>query len=209
MRILKIFWRNKVTSLPDGYSEAEVLAIIKKISGRLSHKFKFGYHELEDMKQQAALFAWEGLARYDGIRPLENFLWIHVRNRLFNFKRNNYGRPDKPCDNCPLDAYRNNECTAYNNMLDCEWYEQWFGRNQIKRDLMSTKEFKDKSNEGDLDIEDKVLGKELYTLIDQNMPVTMREDWVRFINKLKLTKNKREALMETIRAILIDNNIGI
>ena len=39
------------------------------------------------MKQQAAIFALEGLEKYDNKRPLENFLWTHVRNRLFNYKR--------------------------------------------------------------------------------------------------------------------------
>ena len=65
----------------------EALNIVTK---RLVYKFKFGYHEIEDMKQQAAVFAIEALEKYDHKRPLENFLWVHVRNRLFNFKRDNF-----------------------------------------------------------------------------------------------------------------------
>ena len=77
--------------------EAEFLEVLDKITKKLIHKFRFGYHNAEDMKQQASIFALEALDRYDGKRPLEIFLWTHVRNRLFNFKRNNYQRPDSPC----------------------------------------------------------------------------------------------------------------
>ena len=62
-------------------SEQELLDTIDIISTKLSYKFKFGYHELEDMKQQISIFALEGLQNYDYQRPLENFLWTHVRNR--------------------------------------------------------------------------------------------------------------------------------
>ena len=60
--------------IPKGMDETEVIAIIDRIANRLAAKFKFGYHELEDMKQQARLFAWEGMENYDGVRPLDNFL---------------------------------------------------------------------------------------------------------------------------------------
>ena len=81
-------------------TEEEVLETIEKIANKLCYKFKFGYHGVEDMKQQATLFALEGLDSYDEKRPLENFLWTHVRNRLFNYKRDNFERPDKPCFSC-------------------------------------------------------------------------------------------------------------
>ena len=59
--------------IPDNHNEQEVIDIIDGIANRLCYKFKFGYHSPEDMKQQARLFAWEGLDKYDGKRPLENF----------------------------------------------------------------------------------------------------------------------------------------
>ena len=64
--------------MPDNYTESEVIDIINTVADRLCYKFKFGYHSAEDMKQQARLFAWQGLEKYDGKRPLENFLWTHV-----------------------------------------------------------------------------------------------------------------------------------
>ena len=125
-------------SLP--VDEDEFVRIIDIISKKLAYKFKFGYHDIDDMKQQATIFAIEALERYDKSRPLENFLWTHVRNRLFNFKRDNYQRPDKPCIKCPLfdklSGNSDSNCTKYRNKLDCEPYRSWHSRNLTKKNLM-------------------------------------------------------------------------
>ena len=121
-------------------SEQELLETIENISKKLSYKFKFGYHETEDMRQQISVFALEGLEKYDYTRPLENFLWTHVRNRLFNFKRDNYQRPDKPCVTCPfydkLCANKDMDCKEFSNKQDCELYKGWYDRNNAKKNLM-------------------------------------------------------------------------
>ena len=78
----------KENQLPKGVDEKDFLRVLDNISKRLAYKFRFAYHNFDDMKQQAAIFAIEGLEKYDNSRPLENFLWTHVRNRLFNYKRN-------------------------------------------------------------------------------------------------------------------------
>ena len=57
--------------LPKNMTEEEVLKTIEHIANKLCYKFKFGYHGVEDMKQQATLFALEGLEAYDEKRPLE------------------------------------------------------------------------------------------------------------------------------------------
>ncbi len=192
--------------IPKGYTEEQVVEIIEKISRRLANKFKFGYHEVDDMKQQAALFAWEGLENYDNVRPLENFLWVHVHNRLYNFKRNNFSRLDKPCLNCPLNAYINNQCTLYKDLNDCEYYAKWNERNEIKKSLMSTKEHQEV-----IDIResqsDQVDYKEILDLIDKNIPLSMREDWIRYSHKLKLSKTKRTNLTNLIIIILKEYGI--
>ena len=159
------------------------------------------------MKQQVALFAWQGLENYDGVRPLENFLWVHVRNRLYNFKRNNYARPDLPCDNCPLKAYVNRRCTAFDSRMQCDIYVKWHDRNLTKKNLMSTKESVDSVDHKSSSLEDKLLSKDIYDLINSNIPISLREDWLRYVNKLKLPKNKREALFSIVLDILKENGI--
>ena len=193
-------------------TEQQLVHTINNIANRLASKFKFGYHEIDDMKQQARLFAWEGLKNYDGVRPLENFLWTHVRNRLYNFKRNNFGRPDKPCDVCPffdrnfinLKGYG---CKAYDNHEECDLYMGWMKRNTAKRNIMNTAqldlEVRSKDN-----VEHIIDRKHIFNLIDQNLPVSYREDWLRLINNLKLPKVRKEQTIEVIKNILKEHNFG-
>ena len=192
-------------------TEEQVIQIINNIANRLANKFKFGYHELEDMKQQARLFAWEGIENYDGIRPLENFLWTHVRNRLYNFKRNNFGRPDKPCDSCPyFDLTHENDkgypCKAYDDHEECDLYMGWLKRNTAKRNIMNTAQLDLDIRQAD-SIEEAIDKKYIFNIVDQSLPVHYREDWIRFINNLKISKFKKEALIENIIKILKENNI--
>ena len=191
--------------LPKGMSEEEVLQVIDGIANRLAGKFKFGYHEIEDMKQQARMFAWEGLENYDNVRPLENFLWTHVRNRLYNFKRNNFGRPDKPCDSCPLYdmKYRNSRgypCTEYDNEMDCDLYAGWLSRNTVKKNLMHTASL-DMDITRTPDLEGWIDQKSIFNKIDEAIPVPYREDWIRFTHSLRLPKARRDAVISLVSDI--------
>jgi DNA-directed RNA polymerase specialized sigma24 family protein len=76
--------------IPKGMTEKEVLEIINKVASRYAHKFRFGYFEADDIRQEAVIIAMEALERYEEGRPLENFLAVHVKNRLNNFKRDKY-----------------------------------------------------------------------------------------------------------------------
>ena len=188
-----------------------MVKIINNIANRLASKFKFGYHELEDMRQQARLFAWEGLENYDGIRPLENFLWTHVRNRLYNFKRNNFGRPDKPCDVCPFFSKdfinsRGYGCKAYDNHEECDLYMGWLNRNTAKRNIMNTAQL-DKELKGKDHMEEAIDKKNIFNLIDKEIPVQYREDWIRLINDLKLPKVRKETVVQMVLSILKENGI--
>ena len=186
------------------YTEEELVKTIDKIANRFASTFKFGYHEIEDMKQQAWQVALEGLKDYDGKRPLENFLWTHVRNRLYNFKRDNYFRPEKPCDRCPL--LRNDECTKFKDRLECDLYSRWMKRTEKRKSLMSAVEHND-TNYNENDITTQLDSKHLFETVDYNMPVELREYWIRFIHGLRLNKNKREQVLFEITLILKEHNL--
>jgi len=62
--------KNKPNDLPNNVSTEEFLLVLENITKRLANKFRFAYHTIEDMKQQAAIFALEGLKNYDNKRPL-------------------------------------------------------------------------------------------------------------------------------------------
>ena len=54
---------------------------------------------------------------------------------------------------------------------------------------------------------EKFAQKEVVDLLDQEIPVQFREDWIRFINNLKLPKIRRDRLIDTILDILKENGI--
>lgn len=138
---------------------------------------------------------------------LDSFLWIHARNRLHNFKRDNFARPDLPCTQCPLKAYIKGECTAYTQMMDCEYYFKWHCRNETKKSLASNNQAASQTIEPAVEYDDRIFSKEIYGIVNKNIPVSLREDWIRFTNKLKISKQKREALTEIIIEILKENGI--
>ena len=187
-------------------SESDFLTVLDNISKRLVHKFKFGYHDIDDMKQQAAIFALEGLEKYDHSRPLENFLWTHVRNRLFNYKRNNYQRPDKPCLNCPLYdpdlKSSTNQCSKYSNKQKCEPYASWSNRNESKKNIMQP-------NYIDYDIPHKdsldllIQNNEIISFLDENIHTDYREYYLRLKHGERVTKNKILKLQKHIQELML------
>jgi len=201
--------------LPHGVTEDQFLNALDNISKRLGHKFKFGYHSFDDMKQQAAIFALEGLKNYDNKRPLENFLWTHVRNRLFNYKRDNYQRPDKPCLSCPLyDAHCKssaNQCLEYTDKSECELYSGWEKRNSRKKNIMKPigmDELTEKSIKAvtDSDIPDSIFNQQIIELLDKHIPVAYRESYLRLKYGEKIYKAEMSKLYEVIQSILKQHN---
>ena len=190
-------------------TEAEVISIINKIANRLAYKYRFGYYSIDDIKQQARLIAWTGLVKYDNIRPLENFLWTHIRNRLHNYKRDNFERPDKPCYNCPLKAYlkNTNSCKIYEDMLECNLYHTWINKNSIKRNLMEPIGFDevDDENENNMHNDDEIVStvanKEIYDIIDKYLPLVFRKDWLLLNRNARIPKQRRLKLEEAIKKI--------
>ena len=192
--------------IPKGMTEKEVIAVINKITRHLKYIYKFGYHEYKDMEQQAWVFALEGLEAHDNKRPLENFLWIHIKNRLYNFKRNNYERPNKPCLKCPISAYLSfdDSCQAFDDKMECNLYNGWITRNNKKRNLMNVVE-------NDDTIATKHKGPdsstEIIELIDDELPVEFRADWIKLKFEIKIPKHRKQRLREEIEKIMEENHV--
>jgi hypothetical protein len=185
-------------------SESEFLQILENISKKLAYKFKFGYHDIEDMKQQISIFALEGLKNYDNKRPLENFLWTHVRNRLFNYKRDNYQRPDKPCLTCPF--YQKQLCTKYSNKNDCELYSNWYSKNHIKKNLMyltTIDEIKDFSNIfNDLEPNHSIANQEIIDFVEDHLNGEYRTIYLKLKNGNKINKADTTKLTNKIKELI-------
>jgi len=187
--------------------EEEFLQVLDNISKRLAHKFRFAYHDVEDMKQQAAIFAIEGLEKYDHKRPLENFLWTHVRNRLFNYKRNNYQRPDNPCLSCEFyDKNRlksTNQCARFTDKEECPLHTAWNKRNSVKKNIVQPSYIPDESL---LDSKDNfsmlMQNKEIVDFLDINIQSEYRESYLKLKHGLKINKQQLEKLKKHITFII-------
>lgn len=194
-------------------TEEEVMVVINNVANRLARRFKFGYHEMDDMKQQARLFAWEGMSKYDGKRPLENFLWTHVRNRLFNFKRDKYERPGKPCLDCKYLIYDNDgdRCKQVEDKTECTSYNHWIMSNERKKNLMNPTDLENiiSDNEEGMklydDISNSIDCKKILEIIERELPVQHRMLFLRFKENAKLTKNQKENIRQIILNILNAN----
>ena len=92
-------------------------------------------------------------------------------------------------------------------MDDCDLYFKWGERNEKKKNLMTTYEYLDINSSEFLNHEDHIFKNHTYKIIDDNIPIHMREDWIRFINKAKLNKSKKESLIQQIILIIKENNI--
>lgn len=188
-------------------SEEEFLRVLDNISKRLVYKFKFGYHDIDDMKQQAAIFALEGLEKYDHTRPLENFLWTHVRNRLFNYKRNNYQRPDKPCLGCPFYdpdmTQSSSQCSQYSDKSSCDLYKSWLDRNTNKKNIMKPS-YIDYDITNTTDLTHDIANNEIVKFLDENIHSEYRETYLRLKHGEKITKQKLTKLQNHISMLMQD-----
>lgn len=201
---------NTNTDLPNGVTTEEFLLVLENITKRLANKFRFAYHTTEDMKQQAAIFALEGLQNYDKKRPLENFLWTHVRNRLFNYKRNNYQRPDKPCFSCPFfDQHCKlsiNQCEQYSNKQDCELYASWSKRNEAKKNIIQPGYLENTNHLCPSSKDNLLENKELINLLDQYIHSDYREIYLKLKHGYKINKVDMKKLKNHILKLAEENN---
>ena len=205
--------------IPKGMTEKEVLDSIEIIVKGLSYKYKFGYYDIEDVKQEARTAAISGLEKYDPNKgKLQTFLWTHVKNQLFNLKRNKYERLDKPCHNCPLNAYdpdcleSTNQCTAFDDRSDCRPYYNWLKTNSAKKNIMcpvgiqniQTDHESNMSEEPD--IIENINTANIILLLDTKIPVNLRPLWIKMKNDIKLSKSDRAKILTAIQEILEEEN---
>lgn len=90
--------RKRGMKIPKNMTEQQVIDQINIVVNRISARYIFHGYELEDIKQEAFIICMDAMDRYDQKRPLENFLAVHLSNRLKNFVRDNFyikGEEDK------------------------------------------------------------------------------------------------------------------
>ena len=196
--------------IPKNMTEEEVIGTIEKIVGQISGKFRFGSYTIEDIRQEAWRIAIEGLDNYDGERRLENFLRIHIRNRLFNGRRKTNGRYQPPCKSCPLyNKGLPSKCSEYSDRDQCDLYSEWSEKFEKRQRFnsptdISALDVSAKANEP----YEKTWQKELIELVRQNLPAQMMGDFLRFLDGVTLNKTERRALLREVCRILENYGYG-
>lgn len=203
--------------LPKNTNEEEFVEIVNKIANQLCDKFKFGYYDRDDIRQECFIQAIDALDRYDSDKPLINFLWTHIHNRLCNLKRDKYFRLEKPCHKCPFNAYikKTDQCTKHEDKIDCEPYKIWFNKNNSKQNIMSpigiscVADDDTNKHREDCQILSNISNHEIINVIDLNVSIGIRKYWLQQKDGVKIPKKYYDLLMEEIHQILQDNNIDV
>lgn len=196
-------------SIPENLNEEELIKTIKEAARPHIIKYTFPGHTSEDMMQLAIMYGIDASHRWDGVRSLKNFLSIHIRNRLYNYRRENYIRMETPCGKCPLKAFiRPNKCKIYDNRLDCELFKNWNDKNLERKNINDAIGFDVVSdiNEESMklypDLDFEIDTAELLELIDQNIDINYRQDYLVLMNGGKLPGLRLTALRNHIHEIV-------
>jgi DNA-directed RNA polymerase specialized sigma24 family protein len=177
-------------------TEEQVINTITKVVNKLASKFKFGYYDSDDIKQEGFIIALEGLEKYDETRPLENFLFVHIKNRLISFKRGNYIRKSYVC------VYCNNEDTQ------CENCRKRKLKLSSKQYLIEPLDISNIDDEFEPNMWDKHDAhniaeiKEYVGIINQNLAVEYRSDYLKMKAGVYISKSRRDEIENVINKIL-------
>jgi RNA polymerase sigma factor (sigma-70 family) len=178
----------------------KTIQIIQRVCKRISEKYTFGYYSKEDIEQEGFLIAMQALPRFNPkISSLETFLYIHISNRLKTFKRDNYlrtdfvcvycGRMDPECDHCKRREWRH---AAKKHLME-------------PVDIDNVKDDKEKSMRDGTDFLMDVELNEILSIINQNLDVCLREDYLKMVEGIPISKCKKQAIESSIVEILENN----
>lgn len=183
--------------IPPGLNEELVLEAIERAVRILAPVFVFGYHDLDDMKQEGRIFGLQCLEKYDSSRPFPNFVYVHIRNRLSNFKRKHFRRTDPPCPQC----HEGNFCSGERL---CKKYANWLTLNNSKASIMRPKDIDAVYNhvEDAADAEADAEWEETSQRIDERLPIELRTYYLQMLDGVFVPKAKKQLVLDELRRIL-------
>ena len=167
--------------VPDGMTEEQVRLIIAKIAHRLAPKYVFAGYDIEDIQQEAFIIGMMGLKNYDSSRPLENFMYTHINNRLKTFKRDNYYRLDYGTSAQKIQDRKR-------NLLE-----------PVSIDAIYAIYVSDQTTTN-------AYINELLDMIDQKLPAHLRRDYLKLKSNSPLPKGRKAQITQIIEEIVKGDN---
>jgi RNA polymerase sigma factor (sigma-70 family) len=166
--------------IPQGMTENEVISVMKELVEKIAKQYTFGYLTVEDLEQEGYLECMDALERYDGRGPLINFLSVNLKNRLFNFRRDEYYRYNPRCED---------EC-------QCRFCRQ----KEDKKNLLNPQDLFEYSEELIMD-DNSVELTDLLNKIDRALPTSLRPDYLKLKSGAKLPKKRKDAIIQKLKDI--------
>jgi len=166
--------------IPDGMTEEETLAVIKKVINRIAHNYTFYGFTGADLKQESFIICMDALERYDNVHRLENFLSSNLSNRLKNFIRDNHFKPtEEEKGKIIQPAQLDNE----HSILD--------------------------SSEKLTHLDESMDYRAMVDVINRKLPANMRMDYLKMISDVYVSGRRRDDILVEIKEILKDNGFDV
>lgn len=156
---------------------SDQLETILKVIDRIAPKYVFGYYQLDDIKQESYIICLEALEKYDQSRPFENFVSKHLSNRLKTLIRDKYTRSN----------------------LESAKHERL---NKSKRNLVDLQSYESHAVVYEEDLCEKMSTAEAVDIVMEQLPPSMRNDYLRIANGVSVQSIKKAALYKKIKEIL-------
>lgn len=162
--------------IPENMTEDEVVDTILTISRKVASKFVFAFYDEDDIAQEAFIIGIEGLERYDSSRPLSNFMYTHISNRLKNFKRDNYYRLDIGSGQEIQDRKK-----SILDAIDISSIHSVYTKDETMTDIQC---------------------RDILELIDRKLPFQYRRDYLRLQQNAPLSKTRKIQIQKVIQEII-------
>ena len=163
-------------NIPKGMTEQQVIDQINIVIDRIAPRYTFYGYTVNDIKQESFIICMEALNRYDQKRPLENFLSVNLSNRLKNFIRDNHFVGDENTERQRV--AKPAQLDYEDNIID-----------DLRKYAISYEQIED---------------RDMQIIIDQHLPANMRMDYLKMMNDLYITKQRREEIIDTIIHLLYE-----
>lgn len=196
--------------LPKGWTQEQFLSEVETVVRLLAPDFKTYQDDIEDVKQDARMWAIEGVRRYDPSKgKLAGFLYTHIKNRLTNMRRKQYF-----CGECPCKLCRGGQPggTKHEDRQFCQTYLDWINKNNSKQNVVvptSLSNTDDDTEEAlwlEYDFEGNLDISEALEKIDANLPFQLRGTYLQMREGVPgIPKSLREQVMSTIKKILAND----
>lgn len=162
--------------IPDNMTPEEVIDTIQSIAKKLAPKFVFASFDEEDIAQEAFIIGIDGLEKYDSSRPLSNFMFTHISNRLKNFKRDNYYRLDVGTGE-KIQSKKKSILDA----IDIESLHAIY----LQDDMLTEIQIRD-----------------VLELIDRKLPHKYRRDYLRLQQNVSMSKIRKDEIIRVLEEII-------